>query len=161
MLKSKIYSSSSILKFSKFVVRSHNLDILTLGVSSWTVLRISQIFFAWVYMLINLNIFLSTPLKITFKAIEFPRASLSSILVHSASSFKVNDQSSRVNTWCFQHFTTTFHVCCPWIWEKQPSWLSNNNNFCHPRQVACWVNLHPSCYPFEQRKFSMELIQTE
>lgn len=69
MLKLDMDSSYIILKFSNLVVRSFNLEILTLDAPSWAALRISHAFFASVQVLISLNIFLSTPLNIEFKAL--------------------------------------------------------------------------------------------
>ncbi|KAK2442439.1 hypothetical protein QL285_013632 [Trifolium repens] len=85
--------SSYILRFSNIVVRRCSLDIQTLDVLSCAVLRISQASLASIHVLINLNIFLSTPLKITFKALEFSRVSLSSALIHPTSGFKLDVSS--------------------------------------------------------------------
>lgn len=45
------------------------------------------------HVLINLNMFLSTPLKIKFRDLEFPRALSSSVLYHLASGFKIDVSS--------------------------------------------------------------------
>lgn len=82
-------ASSFVLRFSNLVARRYKLDIRTLDVPSCAILRISQAFLASIHVFINLNMFLSTPLKITFKDLKFPRALSSSTLYHPTSGFKI------------------------------------------------------------------------
>lgn len=110
MLKSDMDSSYFILRFSNFIVRSYNLYIRTLDVPSYAILRTSHASLASLHGLINLNMLLSTQLKITFKALEFSRASSSSTLDQSALGFKIDVQSLEVVTRCFKPFITASRV---------------------------------------------------
>ncbi|KAK2368501.1 gag-protease polyprotein [Trifolium repens] len=94
VLNSEMVSSSSILRFSNFDVRSCSFDILTLKVPSCAICRISQACLASVHVLINLNMFSSTPLKIALSALELLLDSVSSSGVQSLSSFSIEEPSS-------------------------------------------------------------------
>jgi len=105
-------SSSNILRFSNLVVRSWTLTLFTLVVPSCAILRISQASLATVHYLINLIIFLPTPLNKAFNALEFPSVSSSSTTIHSSSSFKtvVLLPSASSTTGCSQPLRTAFQV---------------------------------------------------
>lgn len=72
--------------------------------------KISNAFLASEHVLINLNMFLSIPLKISLKTLEFPRASTSLALVHSTFGFKLVVPFLEVTTGCFHPFITYFHA---------------------------------------------------
>jgi len=72
------------------VVINCSFDILTFDVPSCVVLRMFQASLATLQLLIDLKMFLSTPLNKAFKALLLPSARSSSTFDHSSSGFKLN-----------------------------------------------------------------------
>lgn len=84
-----------------------------MDVPSCAILRISRAYLASEHVLINPNMFSSTLLKITFKALEFPGASSSSASVHSVPGFKLVVQSSEQTIGCFDPYIITCNALLP------------------------------------------------